>query len=220
MKVYDFEYTDEKILFILLGICLVVFVALLFCMPYLVPVLGKIPNGLLVIGVPVAIFWFNRKKIKKAGSAFLAEDSLSISLEKGSEEILFSDLKSYKIEHHNGTTLNLKYNTANKMKLTANSNFCNSAAFEAFCDDLEKVVSQYSKLSHTPIVRSPSIFEQKWFLVFLVTVTAIIVIIFLHATYVGKAPSTSIYTSVAIFIGLWVAYFKTKQKSKNRVLED
>lgn len=219
-KEYNFEYTNEKIALLLFGISLAAFIGLLFCIPYLVPVIGKIPNGLLLIGVPFAIFWFNRKRIKKEGSALVDDNSLKLNLEKGIEEILFSDLKSYKIEHHNGTRLNLKFNVRNKIKLAANSNFSNSHLFEAFCDDLEKVISQYIKVNHSEIVRSPSIFEQKWMQVFLIVATVIITGIFLHAFYVGKAPSTSIYSSVAIFIGLWVAYFKTKQKNKNRVLED
>jgi hypothetical protein len=69
MRDYNFEYTDTKFTLKLLGLSFLVFVALLIAMVVTVDLIGIIGSLILTLGVPLLIFFLNKKKIKKQGAA-------------------------------------------------------------------------------------------------------------------------------------------------------
>lgn len=212
MKQYTFEYTDSRFMLVLVGIFIAILVALLSLMRYIVPAVGINLASVLVIGLPALVVWLLRKRLTKYVLADI--DTFSVKFDFGDrmENIDFANLKSYKIEHYNGTTLILKFTDRKNLKITANNNFCDSTQLELFCRDLEEMILKSNQENTSEVARIGSVFEQKWMLPFLVIATAAIIWVFIHAFIAEKGFPKSIYTSVAIFIGLWIAYFKARQK--------
>jgi len=212
MKHYTFEHTDSRFLLILIGVFFALLIALLACMQYLIPVFGQNIGFVLIVGIPAVVVWLFRGRLKKFVLADLNSSSVKFDFGDRVETIAFHDIKSYKIEHYNGTTLTLKFADRKKISITANANFCNPTQFELFCHDLEELILKNNAESGLEVVRIGSVFEQKWMLPFLIIATAGIAWVFIHSFATGKGFPKSIYTSIAIFIGLWIAYFRARQK--------
>ncbi|GAB3167154.1 hypothetical protein [Telluribacter humicola] len=217
MKHYIFEYTNQKALSLLIGACFALLLIIPLGLYYLIPFVGNTLKVILAIGIPFLVFFLCRKRINEEGEAQLEDSSITFILANQTHSIQFSEIKSYKVEHYNGTRLICTFKDNTKFKLLANSYFCKAEVFESLCDDLEHTINQYILETNTELVRKPSIFEQKWMPVFLVIMTLGIVWVFFRTYTEGKTPPTSIYTSIAIFAGLWVAYFKAREKSKGKV---
>lgn len=216
MKQYDFEYTDQKFLIILVISCIVLLAALIAGMLYLAPGIGKLPLVILAIAGPFVVFFLYKKRIKKPGTARLEGDKVTFNLSGQSRTISFNELISYKIEHFNGTRLHLTFLDNSSFKLVSNNNLGGSDHFEIFCDDLEKALSEYIHASNTTLIRKPSVFEQKWFPYLLGAITLALGWVVIDAFSSGNKPPGSIYVSIAIFISLWAAYFKTRQKNREK----
>lgn len=212
MKHYTFEYTDTKYFLKLAGIFIAILIGLIVCSQYLVLVLGKNGGIILILALPALVVWLLRKGLKKHALADLDTSFVKFDFGDRVEEIDFKDLQSYKVEHYNGTTLSLKLADRKNIKITANSNFCNSVQFELFCRDLEEVIQRSNEENISEVTRVKSIFEQKWMLPFLIVFTSGIIWVIAHSLMSGKGVPTSLYTSIAIFIGMWAAYFKGRQK--------
>ena len=212
MKQYTFEYTDSRFMLVLVGIFIAILVALLSSMRYIVPAVGINMASILTIGLPALVVWLLRKRLKKYGLADVDTSSVKFDFGDRVENIDFVNLKSYKIEHYNGTTLILNFADRKNLRITANNNFCDSKQFELFCRDLEEMILESNQVNASEVARIGSVFEQKWMLPFLVFATTGIAWVFIHSFMSGKGFPKSIYTSVAIFMGLWLAYFKAQQK--------
>ncbi|MDQ6478981.1 hypothetical protein [Dyadobacter sp. LHD-138] len=215
MKDYTFEYINQKLLLILFGISVAVLAGLIACMSYLAPVIDKNISFILVLGGPVLIFWLNKGKLKRRCTAHLSSTSVSFNFDDNIENVEFTDLMSYKIEHYNGTTLVMKFHGRKKIKLVANGNFCDSTPMESFCQALEDAITKSNVTGLSEVMRAKSVFEQKWIPFFLTIMTAAVIWVVVHAYQSGKSVPVSIYTSIAIFLGMWGAYFKAKQKKSN-----
>lgn len=218
MRDYTFEYINQRSLLILFGISLAVFVALIACMSYLIPIIGKNASFILLLGGPALIFWFNRGKLKRQCTAHLSDSSVNFDFEDRVENVEFKELMSYKVEHYNGTTLVMKFRERKKIKLVANGNFCDSAPMESFCQALEDAITGSNVTGLSEVTRVKCVFEQKWMPVFLTVMTAAIIWVVVHSYQSGKSLPISTYTSIAIFAGMWLAYFKARQKKPNRDL--
>ncbi|HEV7347848.1 hypothetical protein [Telluribacter sp.] len=217
MKHYTYEYTNQKALFLLLGTCFVLLIVLLLGIPYMAPLLGSTLYATLAIGTPFLVFFLNKKKIKKVGEAHLEDTSLTVILFNQTRHIRFSELKSYKVEHYNGTRLSCTFTDNTKFRLVANYQFCKPEAFEALCDDLERTINQYVVETNTELVRKPSLYEQKWMPFLLVAMSLTMVWVFFRTYSSGIKPPLSSYSPVIILAGLWAAYFKAREKNKGKV---
>ena len=215
MRDYTFEYVNQKFLLILFGISISVFVGQVACMSYLVPVIGKNASFILMLAGPVLVFWLYKEKLKRRCTAHLSGSSVSFDFDDSVENVEFRDLLSYKIEHYNGTTLVMTFRERKKIKLVANGHFCDSAPMESFCLALEDAITGSNVAGLSEVIRVKSVFEQKWMPVFLTIMTAAVIWVVAHSYQSGKSIPLSTYTSIAIFLGVWAAYFKAKQKKPN-----
>lgn len=218
MHAYTFEYINQKFLLILVGISLAVFIGLIASMSYLIPVIGKNAGFVLVLAVPFLIFWLTKGKLKKQCTATLSSTWVTFDFGDHVDTIEFRDLRSYKVQHYNGTTLILKCDNRKDVKLVANGNFCDSTQMEVFCAAFEEEIKSSNSTGLSDVSRMNSIFEQKWMPFFLIIMTAAVVWVMASSYLSGKGIPTSIYTSIAIFTGMWVAYFKAKNEKQNRNL--
>jgi hypothetical protein len=217
MKQYDFEYTDQRFLFILLASCFALFLGLLFAAVYFSAYLGIGPSVLLAAGIPILAFLMNKKKLKKEGSARLDSTAITFTLPDYTHTIAFTELQAYKVEHYNGTRLSLMLKDKTKFRLTANDNFTDSGRFEAFCDELEEALYRFSLTANTGLARQPSFFKQKWLPILLGTMTLALAWVVVQALLEGKTPPASLFVSIALFLSLWGAYFKVRKKSKGKM---
>lgn len=205
---------------LLLATCFALLLGLTVVMIYLLPSFGdfgKAVSIVLAIGIPFLVLFLNMKKSRRDGSAQLEADRVVFKLADQTRTILFSELKSYKIEHYNGTRLSLDFRDNTKFRLDANDNFGNSKAFEAFCHDLEDAINQYTLDTAAGLVRKPSLFEQKWLPVLLGIVTLALGWVVIQSILEGRKLPTGLFVSIVLFAPLWGAYFKARQKSKERL---
>lgn len=217
MKDLKFEYTDSKFTLILLGLSLLSFVLLLIVEREVIELLGVIGALILTLGVPLLIFFLNKKKIKKQGTAMI-HDSFSVFRLSGSTvQVDYADIKAYQVERYNGTQLKIKFMNGKNLKVEANSNFCNSSQFEAFCQEFERTIQEFKSINNVEIVRKKSMFEKAWMLPLLVVLNVGILGTFIHAHINGVKVPRILYTSAAILIPVWGAYYKAKKRKSKQV---
>jgi hypothetical protein len=218
MKDFTFEYTDTKFTLKLLGLSFLAFVVLLIAMVVTVDLIGIIASIILVFGVPLLIFFLNKKKIKKHGTANIYDSYSEFKLADSTDKVVYADIRTYQVERYNGTHLKIKFKDGKDFKLQANSNFCNNDQFDSFCQEFENVVQQYKTSNNVELTRKPSMFERAWMLPFLIVLTAGLVGGIIFATSQGKRIPPTFYTSAAVIIPLWIGYLnarKRKQEQQN-----
>ncbi|SFA89810.1 hypothetical protein SAMN05660845_0864 [Flavobacterium swingsii] len=215
MTKYDFEFNDTKFAFRLFMICLITFIALLFI------TLQLNLNFLILItislGIPILIFWLNRKKIPKKGFATISDCEIEFNLNGAEEKINLNEIKNYQIHIYNGTTLNIKLKSGKKIGIVSNSNFCNPMKFDVFCQELENKIEKYKTENNIELIRKKSFFEQVWLFPFLVIITSILIISVLIAVFKGMELKPSIFISLAPLSTLWGGYLSTKNRMKNKI---
>jgi len=219
MREFNFEYTDTKFTLKLLGLSFLAFVVLLIAMVVTVDLIGTVGGLILAFGVPLVIFFLNKKKIKKLGTANIYDSSSEFKLAESIEKIVYADIKSYQVERYNGTALVIKLKDGKDFKLQANSNFCNTARFDTFCQEFEKTLDQFKTTnSNVELTRKPSIYERAWMLPFLIILTTGLIGFSVFAISQGKNIPPTFYTSAAIVIPMWIGYLsarKRKQEQRN-----
>ena len=216
---FSFEYTDTKYTLKLLGISFAALLALLIAMVVTVELIGVAGSLILAFGIPFLIFFFNKKKIKKQGTANIYDSSSEFSLVDSTIKVAFSDMKTYQVERYNGTALVIKFKNGNDFKLQANSNFCNPEQFDAFCKEFEKTVQQFKATNNVELTRKPSLFERAWMLPLLIVLTTGLIGGSIFAISQGKNIPPTFYTSAAVVIPLWIGYMnarKRKQEQQNK----
>jgi hypothetical protein len=206
---YNFEFTDQKYLLNLFGLIFVPFVLLMFSALWL---------GFAVLiaafVVPILIYWFNRKNIKKKGQAILSETFAEINLVDRKHIINFNEIKSYQVDYMNGVTLKILFTNRSELTLVANSNFCNEEQLEIFCDEFEKAIANFKGENQSKVIRTKSLFEKSWMYFVLVGMSIIIGIVFLLAEIEGKDIPGSIWVALGGIASMWAAYYKSKSKGK------
>src|SRR5436190_14096551 len=151
MTDFNFEYTDTKFTLKLLGLSFFVFVVLLVAMVVTVDLIGVIGALVLAFGVPLSIFFLNKNKIKKLGTASIYDSSSEFKLADSTEKVVYADIKTYQVERYNGTQLKIKFKDGKDFKVQANSNFCNSDQFDAFCGEFEKTIQQFKSTNNVEL---------------------------------------------------------------------
>ena len=216
MTKYDFEFNDNKFALRLFMICLITFIALLFI------TLQLNLNFLILItislGIPILIFWLNRKKNPKIGFAIIGDSEIELNLNGTEEKFNLNEIENYQIHIYNGITLNIKLKSGKKIGIVSNSNFCNPMKFDTFCQELENKIEKYKAENNVELIRKKSFFEQAWLFPFLVILTSIAVILVLIALFKGIELKASIFMSMAPLLTLWGGYLSTKNRAKNKNL--
>jgi hypothetical protein len=92
------------------------------------------------LGIPVLIFWLNRKKIRKNGFATINNNEVEFNLNGIKEKINLNEIENYQIQIYNGTTLNIKLKSGKNIGIVSNSFFCNPIKFNIFCQELENTI--------------------------------------------------------------------------------
>lgn len=142
MKEFTFDYTDIRFMFRLLGLCFLAFVLLLLAMPVTSGKITIVGSLLSAVALPFGAFFLFRNKLTKQGTAYVYDHSTELRLIDSSESIVYSEIKSYKLERYNGTQLIVKFRNGRRLRMQANSNFCNPAQFEEFCVGFEEAVQR------------------------------------------------------------------------------
>ena len=218
MRDFTFEYTDTKFALKLLGLSFLAFVLLLIAMVVTVDLIGIIGSLILAFGVPLLIFFLNKKNIKKQGTANIYDSYSEFKLVDSTDKVVYADMRTYQVERYNGTHLKIKFKDGKDFKLQANSNFCNTDQFDTFCQEFENVVQQYKTSNNFELTRKPSMFERAWMLPFLIILTAGLIVGIIFALSLGKSIPPTFYTSAAVIIPMWVGYLnarKRKQEQQN-----
>jgi hypothetical protein len=220
MRDFSFEYTDAKFTLKLLVLCFLSLVVFLIAMAVTVDLIGVIGSLIFVFGVPLAIFFLNRKKIKKHGTANIHDSYSEFTLADSTDKIVYSDIESYQVERYNGTHLKIKFKDGRSFKVQANSNFCNADKFDAFCREFEDTIQQFKATNHVELTRMKSMFEKVWMLPFLIIITAFILGAVVFEILMKRTPPTAFYTTSIIVTSLWIGYFNArKRRATARSLE-
>ena len=159
MKEYQFEYTDSKYELKLWGIS----IGLLFSLLILLPLLTKnfIPLNIdvaLTIGIPVAIFLYNKKNIKKGGIAVLSDDYVVFELVNLDTKIFFKDITQYSISGgRNSLWISLYLKDSTRFRIICNTNFCKWNPFDTFQNELENTINNFQKENNIQIDKVKSV---------------------------------------------------------------
>ncbi len=214
MKEFNFEYTDTKYLMKLFGISWLVFVGMIIIVAQNKESISIIWAIILILGIPFAIYFFNKKKITKLGTACITDDSVTFQLAEVTQTITFEQIATYQVEQYSGTNLRLKLKDGTKFKIFASSNFCNADQFDTFCQEFEQTILQFKTTNNSAITRKKTIFEQAWMLPFLVVLSVGLVGISIFAIANDKNIPASFFTAAALLIPMWIAYFNAKRKKE------
>jgi hypothetical protein len=210
MKTISFEYTDTKFTLRLLTLCFLTLLILVITTVNLIGMGGLI----LAFGVPILIFFVNKKKIKKQGIANIFASYSEFTIAAATAKVVYADIRTYQIERYNGIYLKVKFNDGKSFKLQANANFCNPIQFDTCCREFESVIQQYKANNNVQLTRKPSMFEQAWMLPFLVILTMGLAGGVIFAVSNGKSIPPTFYTSAVIVIPLWVGYLSARRKKR------
>ena len=214
MTEFQFEYSRQNIIVRVLIVALTAFIILFISTLFISEYIGIWTSIILTIGVPILIFYFNKKRIKANGQAILASDKVTFDLVDNKIVYDFKDIKSYKIQYYHGVALSLRLKDRTKLRLLANVNFCNPELFSKFCTVFEKTIDIYKSNNESSSVREKSIFEKQWYFVLLILLTAAAIVGLIYASIADKAKPGSIIISIGALISLWTGYFTTKTKRK------
>ena len=216
MRDFAFEYTDTKFTLKLLGLSFLALFVLLVAMVVTVDLIGIIGSLILAFGVPLLIFFLNKKKIKKLGTANISDSNAEFKLVNSTQKIEFGQIRTYQVERYYGTTLVLKFKDGKDFKLQANTNFCNADKFDEFCQEFEKTVQQFKTTNNVELTRKKSMFERAWMLPFLIILTAGLIGGIIFAISNDKNIPPTFYTSAALVIPLWIGYFNARKRKQEQ----
>jgi hypothetical protein len=216
MRDFTFEYTDTKFTLKLLGLSFLAFVVLLIAMVVTIDLIGIIGSLILAFGVPLLIFFLNKKKIKKHGTANIFDSYSEFKLADSTRKIEFGQIKTYQVERYNGTALAIKLKDGKDFKLGANTNFCNADQFDTFCQEFEKTIQQYKTSNNVELTRKKSIFERAWMLPLLLVLTVGLVGGIIFAISLGKSIPPTFYSSAAVVIPLWIGYLNARKRKREQ----
>ncbi len=214
---YNFEYTDTKTLLKLFGLSFGIFILLLLSISFTRHYIGIGISIILAFIIPALIFWLNRKKTKKQGSASINESSVDFKTHTGTTTINYKDIKSYIIQHYNGIYFKIIFVDKRKFVIGVNENFCNPETFEIFCDDFEAVLYNKVRTEQLHVTRIKTFMEKKWFFVFLVITSILFCAGIIRILITGIPSYSSLFISIGILASLWTGYLTARSKSKDRL---
>ena len=218
MSHFNFEYTR---IWVAVGLCLLGF-GIAISIALLLPDFGEFlgisitPIASFIIGF--IFFLSNRKRWKAIGEATILENSLEITLNGKDRIIPFESIKSFQVEYGNGTALDIWLLSEPKLSISANKNFCNTAPFNTFCNELEKTLILYGRANDLTPKRKPSLYESKWALPILVLVTVVYFGVLIRAGMLHKELKRSAIYGLFIISMFWTAWFAAWLK-KSRLKE-
>ena len=123
-------------------------------------------------------------------------------------EIIFDEIKSYKVEYIQGATLNLKLKSGKIINLSSNDNFCNAENFKNFCKSLDKRLKNYEG----SIVRKKSFLETKYALYFVYLMTFVFLLIILTSIFTEKKIKIATLGLIIMSLAtLWGAILERKK---------
>ncbi len=214
MKEYEFEYTDRAFMVTLSLVCVVVLVVLSVLANFLQPIIGLVPALGLALGLPGLLFWGNKGRIKKRGSAQLDAKVLRLRLADRTEKIAFADLKSYAIEHQLGAEIRLVFKDNQRFDLLANPLFVPTDAFRQFGEALQKSLTRYAKASKSDLARLPSASRGMGLLLPLLVLTGLGVWGLYNSFVVAKSITpASTYVFGLVVLALWGYFFWSNRKA-------
>lgn len=218
MKEYKFEYTPQIAMLKLVGICFLVFFAFLFSAHYLGKYLGVWTIIILAIGIPILIFKLFKSKCVKFGIAQINQDVLELNLNGAIQTINFNEISSYKVEEpHNGVVLKLHFMNGEKLKIGVNDNYCSSAGLGKFSNDLAEILERFKISNHSPLVREKSLYERKFYLVFIILITLAFATAFVYSIKIGANKALlQIFFGAPMLIFIWTQFFVIRRKYKNK----
>ncbi|WP_395056264.1 hypothetical protein [Flavobacterium sp.] len=213
VKEYKFEFFNQKYTQKLVIKLLLVFIVL-----FITSILSKnkdfiVVGGLLSVIIPISIYLFNRKKIKKVGSAKIFENYTEFNLDNVETIINYRDIESYLIQHFEGTVFHLKLKDGRKFNISSNNRYCETFQFTVFAQDFEKVLQVYKTENQTDLIRSNTFFDSKFIFPFLIIVTVGFIFMIPYLIYFEKKlPIIPLLISIGPFIALWIGYSSNKKK--------
>lgn len=195
--------------------CLVVFLAAVFI------VMGQsffeknIFALLLTVAAPTLLFYGQRHRVVKEGEAELGDNFVRIAIQGREENVNFFDLKSYRIDHHNGATLTLHFRDGrSKLKVGANGIYSDPGEFERFCNHFERVLIVYNRDVANKVVRRTPFLLHSYMLLWLVVLSVAVIAEFVVSMGNGRVLKGSFYTMLLTVLGFWWARYAAGEKEK------
>lgn len=166
----------------------------------------------LALLIPISIFIFTRKGIKKTGVAEIHESFTKLTLADKIITMRYADVKQYRIEVYAGGYIALWFNDGTKLKLEANHNFCNPESFSRFSYALEHAIESHPDEDSNHPVKLPSVFQKPWMLPFIMLLSVILIAGLGVALYMRKSIPPSFYLAFVPIASLWTGYFISRTR--------
>lgn len=210
MKEYEFEYTIQAIAYLLFLSSFTILALATYILHILLPSI-LLADIFISIAIGVAFFLLNKHRIKRNGTAKLAETSIILEL-SDTKDIAFSDLKYYYVYNgKNGIVFTLGFLDGTKLKMGANNNFCNVESLKNLLKDLQLAIDNYKVQNQVNIIHLESILARKNTVYILSIITVIIVGGFIFT----RMPVTIIFIGFTLpIIFNWIQYFQLKRNNK------
>jgi hypothetical protein len=214
MHHYHFQYYSTKAALQMMAVCLVVFLAAVFLIMGL-PFLEKNFFGILAVIAPIILFYNQRDRVVKEGEAELNHDFVRIAIQGREENVYFSDLKSYRIDHNNGAKLTLHFRDGRrKLTVGANGLYNDPSEFERFCNHFERVVIVHNRDVANKVVRKIPFMLNSYTLIGLLGLTFALIALFAVSMSNGKELRGSFYLAVFTVLALWFNRYTAAEKEK------
>jgi hypothetical protein len=217
---FNFTYTDRKLLKKLVIAFLAIFTAcfgLLFLAVYL-----KMPPALIVFFLISALFspliiYLYKKRLRKRGTATIYDTHIVFQLSDEMYDIQYADIMSYYIMYYNGTTLKITSKNKQVLTISANNNAVDDSKLLVFCIYLNNFLQEIKQNSNNSLYREKTIFEKKWFVFFLLSMTilsgVLCITVVIYSIAKGKmipAPGP-LFAALGTFISLSSAYYRQRK---------
>jgi hypothetical protein len=164
----------------------------------------KIISILSSIIITVVSFFLLKKRVVNVSSFVLYNDKIKCN----NVLINFDEIKSFKTHFMKGAGLKLNLKNGDTIRFSSNDNFCNSDKFVDFCLKLNK---KLSKFKDGVIIKKKPFVETKIWYYFLISMTILVVGIFIHSIITGKKLRTgTLGLMIAGLATLWSSYKVSK----------
>ena len=210
MKDYDFEYTNQRLIYALfLGLFVIIAISAIILMRLFEKFLLLDTIFSIVLGV--AFFLFNKHRIRKVGKARLSDNEVVLELQD-IRQIDFDQLKYYYLYNgKNGIVFTLGLIDGTKFKMSVNNNFCDIEPFEAFLADFGQAVETYKNQNQADIIHLESMLARKNAIYVLLLLTALVIIGYIFT----RMPLMCIPIGFTLPVMVnWIQYFRLKQANK------
>lgn len=218
MKEYNFNYTDQRLLFIIIIICILIMFGEMTLIHLLLFDITEIGNTeslamyLFVLIIPGVIIMKSKKWVNKQVTAVLTQNELELKYKSKTQTVKFDEIVKVQVDHFNGVLLRISTQSKKKIKFAANDLTTSPSELREFSKDLKYALEKFNLTENKNEVQLPkNILEKKLGLYLLIGTSIVMVLVVAYIYSIGKSLSGVLIGSFGVLSSLWTGYLIQKK---------